>query len=316
MKMIDKCPIWDVTAELNSSGDKKRVNSSRLGGSTIFSDEFLEDFNYYKSKDSDFQYKLTEYINRRRIAGETTPNISNDDVDDISSIKPPTVSEMKDRFFYELKDSRPGELYNLIESKDETNYFICRVGSKNYSELIGLIKIFESEDLIKCTAYDFQFKITSRGFNYIDLTLKSNESKIAFVAMWFGLDLDSAYENAIAPAIKINGFDPLRIDRKQTNEKIDDEIIAGINRSKFMVADFTSYFVTSNRKKVHIPRGGVYFEAGYAKGIGRTVIFTVRKSDLDELHFDTRQFAHIVWENELDLKTKLKNRIEATIIGS
>jgi nucleoside 2-deoxyribosyltransferase len=38
-------------------------------------------------------------------------------------------------------------------------------------------------------------------------------------------------------------------------------------------------------------RSGVFFEAGFAKGLGREVIFTVRKADVDQLkeHFDTIQ---------------------------
>jgi hypothetical protein len=38
-----------------------------------------------------------------------------------------------------------------------------------------------------------------------------------------------------------------------------------------------------------------------------------RKDMIDKIHFDTRQYAHIVWENETDLAKQLKNRILATI---
>ena len=57
----------------------------------------------------------------------------------------------------------------------------------------------------------------------------------------------------------------------------------------------------------------MYFEAGFAMGLGRPVIWTCRKDDIDNAHFDTRQYNHIVWENEKELYEKLKNRIEATI---
>ncbi len=58
---------------------------------------------------------------------------------------------------------------------------------------------------------------------------------------------------------------------------------------------------------------GVYYEAGFAEGLGIPVIRTVRKDSLGELHFDTRQYNHIVYESQDELRVKLKNRIMATI---
>ena len=60
-------------------------------------------------------------------------------------------------------------------------------------------------------------------------------------------------------------------------------------------------------------RQGVYFEAGYALGLGIPVIWTCRKDDLDNCHFDTRQYNHIVWETPEELATALEHRIRATI---
>lgn len=50
----------------------------------------------------------------------------------------------------------------------------------------------------------------------------------------------------------------------------------------------------------------LFFEAGFVKGLGREVIFTVRKEDSDQLkdHFDTRQYNHIVYSPQ---KTYAKN---------
>ena len=91
------------------------------------------------------------------------------------------------------------------------------------------------------------------------------------------------------------------MDLKEHNEKICDAIIAEIRKSKFVVTDFTGH------------RGGVYFEAGYALGLGLPVIWTCSKDDLDGSNFDTRQYNHIVWESDEELFEKLRRRIEATI---
>ena len=93
----------------------------------------------------------------------------------------------------------------------------------------------------------------------------------------------------------------MRIDLKQHINKIDDEIIAEIRNSKFLIADFTGN------------RGGVYYEAGFAYGLGIPVIWTCKKEDISELHFDTRQYNHITWTNSEDLYIQLVNRIKATI---
>jgi len=97
----------------------------------------------------------------------------------------------------------------------------------------------------------------------------------------------------------------IRIDKKEHNNKIDDEIIAEIRRSRFLIADFTC-----ERKNV---RGGVYYEAGFAQGLGIPVIWTCKDTSLTDLHFDTRQYSHIIWKNPADLLIQLKNRIGATI---
>lgn len=134
-----------------------------------------------------------------------------------------------------------------------------------------------------------------------ELKKKKIDSNRAFVAMWFDPELNEAWEQGIKPALEETGFRPLRIDLEEHNEKICDKIIAEIRRSGLLIADFTGQ------------RGGVYFEAGFALGLGIPVIWTCRKDNIQKLHFDTRQYNHIVWETTDELKQKLKNRIIATI---
>ena len=123
--------------------------------------------------------------------------------------------------------------------------------------------------------------------------------------MWFHKSLDKAYTDGIEPAIYDAGYKPVRIDRKEHINKIDDEIIAAIRRARFLVADFTS--------EPGKPRGGVYFETGFAMGLDIPVIWCCHKDLIDDIHFDTRQFNHIDWEDPADLKERLRNRIGAVI---
>ncbi len=132
--------------------------------------------------------------------------------------------------------------------------------------------------------------------------------------MWFDESMDNIYENAIKPAIEEAGYEPYRIDKREHNNKIDDEIIAEIRRSRFIVADFTH----NEDKEVRGDedkgvRGGVYYEAGFAHGLNIPVVFTCKESLKKKIHFDTRQFNHIFWKDPEDLKKQLIDRIGATI---
>jgi hypothetical protein len=122
-----------------------------------------------------------------------------------------------------------------------------------------------------------------------------------FIAMSFDPSLNDAYTLGIEPAVRNCGFNPIRIDRVHHNEKICDKILAEVRLCQFLVADFTLH------------RGGVYFEAGFAMGLGRSVIWMCREDDLKNTHFDTRQYNHVVWSTPEDLRAKLADRIRATI---
>jgi len=127
-------------------------------------------------------------------------------------------------------------------------------------------------------------------------------SKKCFVAMSCSEDLSDIYEQGIKVAIEEAGYEPVFIEKEEHNEKICDRIIAEIRACKFLIVDVTGQ------------RQNVYYEAGFAQGLGRDVIWACSDDEKDDVHFDTRQYNHIFWEDAGDLKEKLKNRIKATIL--
>jgi hypothetical protein len=149
-----------------------------------------------------------------------------------------------------------------------------------------------------------KIKFTPKGLERI-ATLQHDKGKgeQGFVAMWFDPSVQTAWDEGIRPGIEAAGYAPMRIDGKEHANKIDDEIIMEIRRSRFMVADFTGQ------------RGGVYYEAGFAQGLGLPVIWTCREDDIDKLHFDIRQYNCLIWSPE-DLNAfsvALRRRIEAIL---
>lgn len=125
--------------------------------------------------------------------------------------------------------------------------------------------------------------------------------KQAFVAMSFEDDILPIYDTAIAPAIREAGFDPFVIAEHESTGQIDDQILFELNRSRFVIAEFTGH------------RPNVYFEAGYALGRGLPVIWTCREDQIDEAHFDTRQYNHLLWSTAEDLRERLYRRIEVVV---
>ena len=120
--------------------------------------------------------------------------------------------------------------------------------------------------------------------------------------MWFSRELIPVWEDGIKPALERAQFCAYRVDADPKNiDRIDAKIMMEIKNSRFIVADVTGQ------------RQGVYFEAGYAMGLGLPVIWSVREDDLKNVHFDTRQYNHIVWNTADDLQEQLYNRVSAVI---
>jgi hypothetical protein len=122
-----------------------------------------------------------------------------------------------------------------------------------------------------------------------------------FVAMWFDQSMLEVWLKGFSPGIQDAGYVPMRIDNKEHANKICDEIIVEIRRSRFVVADFTGQ------------RNGVYYEAGFAAGLPIQVIWTCRKDHFADLHFDIRQYSCIDWQTPAELRNRLHNRIVALI---
>lgn len=180
--------------------------------------------------------------------------------------------------------------------------------SVSIEEVRFLIKYLANQGWIEAKFFGpcNQCKVMVDGYRHIADQSTNPITDQAFVAMWFDPSMDDAFSNGIELGIKEAGYVPIRIDRKDDHvNKIDDEIIAEIRRSRFLVADFTHGKEGA--------RGGVYYEAGFARGLGIPVFSTCNKALEKELHFDTRQFKHILWENHDDLRKRLKEWIMAVI---
>jgi nucleoside 2-deoxyribosyltransferase len=293
------CPICSSTAQVINVVEWIQIQCPRCGLFNL-SSQALKEVRISKEEIPLISGWIRQHENCRLRA----ENLAN-----LRTLPMPTVGEKAEKVIlhFARKYPKPGD--GIPESEAFGLHAQAVAWSANDGELMYLIRDYLTDEKqflrpsnrpglsVPCEM------ITPKGWAYIDsLRVENVQSSRGFIAMWFDNSMDSACL-AIEQAIREAGYTPHRIDRKHHNNKIDDEIIADIRRSKFVVADFTGH------------RGGVYFEAGFAKGLGLEVIWLCRKSDFKELHFDTRQYAHIDWEeqNLPELTVNLKNRIEATI---
>lgn len=151
---------------------------------------------------------------------------------------------------------------------------------------------------------EYGYYLTISGFERV---FKAQEgganSNICFVAMSFDKTDEYIYLHGIKPALESTGFIPFKVDEyhPDAEQTINDAIIAGIKRSRFVVADFTKH------------KKGVYFEAGYALGRGLKVIYTCRNDQFQDSHFDTNHYPHILYDTPEELQQKLIAKIEAWI---
>ena len=304
------CAIWSTPAELlESAGDFEVFDSPRTGGKYWISGSAVgqvSPFNDHAKR------LLTTWLCEQRRAGVEIPKISQSVLDLIKSRQRlPVTERLTAALLFVGRNIRNlGDQVGLgKESEIDTLRCMAETESSSANEMYQLFAMLRDtgyiEGLFSIGGY-FQVCPTRAGWHEIDaFNRPRSDSSQAFVAMWFSQATNDAYSSGIAPALSASGFKAVRIDKKEHNNKIDDEIIAEIRRSRFLIADFTC-----ESKNV---RGGVYYEAGFAQGLGIPVIWTCKDTSLVDLHFDTRQYSHIVWKDAADLFTQLKNRIGATI---
>jgi hypothetical protein len=189
------------------------------------------------------------------------------------------------RSFEPYSSERTNELYRAahIFSPEQLTFFLTYLVQLTFLQAMG----------------NGRYAVTPFGYQYAEGLGSSAGQTQAFVAMWFDKLREEVWLDGLKPAIESAGWEALRIDNKEHVNKICDEIIAEIRRSRFLVADLTG------------SRGGVYYEAGFAQGLGIPVILTCREGD--ERHFDVRQYNCVLWNSAADARDKLQKRIGAVI---
>lgn len=229
----------------------------------------------------------------------------------------PKPSEQANNFILWLGDNIPSfgdevDVYGLVMQAE--------IGARTQEGMDKVVeyliekKLIESTNVITSSYLDgpieprqFKMTLTMDGWEYYEkLQQGTSLNQRAFIAMKFGDDdLDYMLANCFRFAVKNTGFNLFRLDDAPKAGLIDDRLRVEIRVSRFLIADLTH------------ENPGAYWEAGYAEGLGKPVIYTCEKKKFEEkkTHFDTNHHTTVLWDKgNLEKPAQdLKNTIRATL---
>jgi hypothetical protein len=201
--------------------------------------------------------------------------------------------------FDEIKVSsnQPAIAYSRTEVEFTSNFeALKQFGFINYSKVTVFTEDDEEEIAMRCS-------LTIEGIKRAQLIEKSVSAiKQCYVAMWCSDGRRHLYDSFISTAIIESGYSPVIIPEKESNDDTFDEMILEIRKSKFVIIDLSEN------------RPSIYYEGGFAYGLGKEIIYICKEDDLDDKSFHISHSSILFWKDGNDLYTKLKNRILATIV--
>ena len=163
-----------------------------------------------------------------------------------------------------------------------------------------LLEELENRGLVKMTGKPVR---SFQGTTFLDVNLtldgwekyeaeKRGEFRgnYGFIAMQFGdSELDPFVKNVVKPAVKEGiGYDLVDMRDVAQAGVIDNILRTQIRDAAFLLVDLTH------------DNPGAYWEAGYAEGLGKPVIYICEKKKFDgkKTHFDTNHCTTVIWSKD------------------
>jgi len=225
----------------------------------------------------------------------------------------PTASEQCNSFLLWLSEALPvSGRKTWVDGRSHR----AVIGAESVEGFEMILDYLAETDLVKApatrgtgTLTRYHAMLSVKGWEYVErLRREHPDSRLAFMAMEYGdTRLDRVFLQALKPAAAATGFDLRRLDEKPRAGLIDDRLRVEIRNARFLLADLTH------------ENAGAYWEAGFAEGLGRPVIYTCEASKFanEKTHFDTNHHLTITWDegNLAGAAESLKATIRATLPG-
>jgi len=268
-------------------------------GTYLLSEEFHDRCRELRDAErASWWFRLSSWIRQQNSMGNRRPEIDGDPGEFIAALPSKTVGEQLDLLlhFVDQQAVRPGRVVRINPLADAVH-----VWAENQAEVAFLLdSLVEMRRLRLAPPYASHMEycdvlLTAAGYLHLEtLAASTANNRQVFVAMWFDQSMDAAWSKGLEPGIRRAGFDPFRIDQKPHGERIDAKILVEIRRSRAVIADATGQ------------RPSVMFEAGFAEGLGKPVIWTCQADEEAKMPFDTRQLQHVLWKCPDDLADQLE----------
>jgi hypothetical protein len=126
-----------------------------------------------------------------------------------------------------------------------------------------------------------------KGYAFLIMAMKPDDPQLADI------------HQTIRDACLTLKLQPERVDDVEHTARISDRIFESIRKAEVVIADLTHN------------RPNCFYEAGYAHGLGKTVIFTARQGT--DLQFDIQDYPVIFYSNMVRLRELLTNRLQAVM---
>ena len=305
MSKDSKCPVTGLPAEITELPSRSYRVEATYGVYEVSGTAFtsLERGGNLKNSISGREHLFAAAVLQKNKSSNSAVELNSNNLDDITRgiVEPRHPLSKIDSLLVFLSEisSQAGTSTTLIPERDfpivisrspkEFNWLAYQARSHGYIEIANV----KSPNLERVS-------LTLSGWERVQKLLEGRtESSKAFLAMSFMDEMDIAWRDGIQPALKKNRWEPLFLKDHNHNEKIDDKIILEIRASGIVIADLTHN------------RPNVYYEAGFAHALGKSVIFTCKDTHKDNLHFDIRQYNCIIWKDPADLLIQLDERIKA-----
>lgn len=205
-----------------------------------------------------------------------------------------------------------------LEGRIEKPLLLCsKLGILDENELNEFLNEFKNQAFFTQHITGAQYHHTADSIvvsmslkfwiKYNEILEQTTPSKTAFMALKFDQDLSLFVDKVIKPTVYKTGFTLGSVQDGQTSGLIDDHIRIKIRQSRFVIVDLSH----GNQ--------GAYFEAGFAEGLNKPVIYVCEKKAFDKkrgkkrinIHFDVEH--HNTLRYEYDKPEKFEQELKDLI---
>lgn len=314
--MADKCPVCEceLTRPPNETfATDVTTYACPSCGTFAVTVEFFQDYNFYKQRDPLFLARLARYLYETRDKGVRLLTTGRVDASDTYPIVL-DIRQAQDLYKIDLSPLQKYEraLVNIAVQTKEFGQFLEQkphhfvVPSLSPAEQQSILLALEQDGYVELEEKGdaARFRLTSKGLARAEEMRRAAPlGPVVFVAASFADELEAA-RTGLVDVLSELGYEPYIVSQDPHNEIIDLQIYENIRRSRFMVADLT------------LNRQSVYYEVGFAHGLGLEVVLTCRADSFDgeddefmRVHFDLNHRNILCWRGEEDLQEKVRKHI-------